>query len=66
MRVLMSRPLRPPSSSAEPSAPLPAPAALQVLDSAALFGGRDEVLIVHGGETYRLRRTRQGKLILTK
>jgi hemin uptake protein HemP len=36
------------------------------LESAALFGSRDEILIAHGGETYRLRRTRQGKLILTK
>ena len=36
------------------------------LDSATLFGAGDEVLIVHCGETYRLRRTRQGKLILTK
>ncbi len=36
------------------------------LESATLFGTRDEVLIAHGNETYRLRRTRQGKLILTK
>jgi len=36
------------------------------LDSAALLGSRDEVEIAHQGETYRLRRTRQGKLILTK
>jgi hemin uptake protein HemP len=36
------------------------------LDSAALLGARGEVEIVHQGETYRLRRTRQGKLILTK
>lgn len=36
------------------------------LDSAALLGSRGEVEITHQGETYRLRRTRQGKLILTK
>lgn len=36
------------------------------LDSKALLGSRDEVEIVHQGEIYRLRRTRQGKLILTK
>lgn len=36
------------------------------LDSAVLLGHRGEVDIVHQGETYRLRRTRQGKLILTK
>jgi len=37
-----------------------------VLDSAALLQNRAEVLIEHRGETYRLRQTRQGKLILTK
>jgi len=36
------------------------------LDSSVLLGNRDEVEISHQGETYRLRRTRQGKLILTK
>lgn len=36
------------------------------LDSAVLLGAKGEVEIAHEGETYRLRRTRQGKLILTK
>lgn len=40
--------------------------ALPPLDSADLLGGRPEVEIRHGGETYRLRQTRAGKLILTK
>jgi hemin uptake protein HemP len=31
-----------------------------------LFRGSQEILIVHNGETYRLRITRNGKLILTK
>jgi hemin uptake protein HemP len=31
-----------------------------------LFGGRDEILIRHGDDTYRLRITRTGKLILHK
>lgn len=31
-----------------------------------LFEGRQEILIAHGDETYRLRITRNGKLILTK
>lgn len=31
-----------------------------------LFRGRQEILIAHGDETYRLRLTRNGKLILTK
>ena len=36
------------------------------LHSDALFGNSDVVLIQHAGETYRLQRTRLGKLILTK
>lgn len=36
------------------------------LDSRALFAGSSEVVIVHGAEIYRLRLTRQNKLILTK
>lgn len=36
------------------------------IHSEALFLRGDEVLIAHQGEHYRLRRTRNGKLILTK
>lgn len=36
------------------------------LDSARLLQGKREVLIRHGGECYRLRHTRNDKLILTK
>ena len=36
------------------------------IDAGALFGSAQIVLIRHGGDTYRLCRTRQGKLILTK
>lgn len=36
------------------------------IDSAALLRGSREVLIRHGGEVYRLRHTRNDKLILTK
>lgn len=39
---------------------------LPPLDSQALFGGGSERLIVHEGTVYRLRRTRNGKLILHK
>jgi hemin uptake protein HemP len=35
-------------------------------NSKELLGDRLEVLIVHGDEVYRLRRTRQDKLILYK
>ena len=36
------------------------------IDSAALFAGSNELIIVHNGTPYRLRITRQDKLILTK
>ena len=42
------------------------PAAAGTVSSAALFGRRRELVIVHRGQTYRLRITRTDKLILTK
>ncbi|MBI2883877.1 MAG: hemin uptake protein HemP [Candidatus Methylomirabilis oxyfera] len=36
------------------------------IEIAALFQGDQELIIVHGGEEYLLRITRNGKLILTK
>jgi len=36
------------------------------ISSAELLAGGREILIDHSGETYRLRHTSQGKLILTK
>ena len=42
------------------------PAARESWRSEELLGERTEVLIVHGSEVYRLRRTRQDKLILYK
>jgi hemin uptake protein HemP len=42
------------------------PALRQRVQSAELFGTNREVVIEHAGEEYRLRLTRQGKLILTK
>ena len=50
--------------------PPAAPAILQtdeerIVDSRELLAGRDDLLIRHDGRLYRLRRTRQGKLILT-
>ncbi|WP_240233027.1 hemin uptake protein HemP [Devosia lacusdianchii] len=38
----------------------------KIITSAALFEGSGEVLILHNGVPYRLRITRQDKLILTK
>lgn len=37
----------------------------RILESRDLLGPRDDVLIRHEGRLYRLKRTRQGKLILT-
>jgi hemin uptake protein HemP len=42
------------------------PADLKRLSSEELIGSAREVLIRHAGFDYRLRITRQGKLILTK
>lgn len=53
-------------STSRPEVPRSSTEAPRPLDSAALLGSRGEVEIAHQGETYRLRRTRQGKLILTK
>lgn len=41
-------------------------ASRQRLHSTELLGTAREVIIEHSGEEYRLRLTRQGKLILTK
>lgn len=39
---------------------------VEEVDSARLLHGQREILIRHGSETYRLRHTRNDKLILTK
>lgn len=50
-----------------PQQPLkPDPLPLAALHSNELLQGRQEVLIEHAGEIYRLRVTRNGKLILHK
>lgn len=36
------------------------------IDSRTLFGQRDEIVIRHGDQVYRLKITRYGKLILNK
>jgi hemin uptake protein HemP len=54
-----SAPRLEPSSSAEAREE-------RTVRSDALLQGRSRVLITHNGETYQLRATRLGKLILTK
>ncbi|OGS91260.1 MAG: hypothetical protein A2Z95_02040 [Gallionellales bacterium GWA2_60_18] len=56
-----------PHPAAAPASPcMGSAAARRTLDSRTLFAGTDEVVITHGAETYRLRLTRQNRLILTK
>lgn len=43
-----------------------APETLPIVASADLFEGGREILIAHAGTYYRLKITRQGKLILNK
>lgn len=69
IRINMTTPADPRSRS-----PLPSDTASRVARDAAvrqrssrdLLGDGDRLLIEHAGETYVLRLTRQGKLILTK
>ena len=56
-------PVKTPQLPAPTSARVPGPVKIE---GAELFAGQREVLIVHHGEEYRLRITRQEKLILTK
>ncbi|MDX1653713.1 MAG: hemin uptake protein HemP [Candidatus Competibacteraceae bacterium] len=49
-------------SNPHPDSPAPPP----VIESRQLLKNADEVLIRHQGQFYRLRCTRQGRLILTK
>ncbi len=44
----------------------PAAETLPVLDSRELFAGRTEIVIAHDGALYRMKITRQNKLILNK
>lgn len=58
-----------PASTGSPPAPNPAsqsPAAGQALSFELLGQGQNEVLIAYRGQLYRLRATRNGKLILNK
>lgn len=65
--ILEPHSIRNPQFASRPS-PSPAPATIHdpAVDSQRLLQGRNEVLIRHGNEVYRLRHTRNDKLILTK
>jgi hemin uptake protein HemP len=51
--------------AAQPSDAVVQSGAGRVVESTDLLAGQSEVVIRHEGRTYRLRRTRLGKLILT-
>lgn len=57
-----AEPLRPPADSGNASDVQKQ----RAWSSEELFGSQREVTIVHGDQVYRLRQTRQGKLILYK
>lgn len=59
---------RQPHPSASPSTPESSSgeSPMPVFDSAGLLQGGREIMIRHGSECYRLRHTRNDKLILTK
>jgi hemin uptake protein HemP len=52
--------------SPTPAVAVGARATVAVLDSRRLLNGAREVVIAHGGALYRLRHTRNDKLILVK
>ena len=55
-----------PEHSMNPSEPDTASVAAADYESIELFGARTEITIRHDGSIYRLRVTRQGKLLLNK
>ncbi len=55
-----------PSAQQSPPEPQSGDSAMPVFDSAGLLQGGREIMIRHGSECYRLRHTRNDKLILTK
>lgn len=62
---LLERRIYPSAQQSTPE-PLSGDSAMPVFDSAGLLQGGREILIRHGSECYRLRHTRNDKLILTK
>ena len=50
----------------QPSSSVDAMPSVRTFDSGSLFGKEHEIRIAHDGQEYRLRVTRNGKLILTK
>lgn len=53
-------------STGRPASAVHAPSAALAVDSRVLLNGAREIEIVHGDKVYRLRHTRNDKLILVK
>ena len=49
-----------------PGLPRSKPDAVPEYDTGTLFAGRREIMIRHAGSDYRMKITKQGKLILNK
>lgn len=62
---LLERQIHPSAPQSTPE-PLPGDSAMPMFDSVGLLQGGREIMIRHGSECYRLRHTRNDKLILTK
>ena len=65
-RAMSSMPAQPCAASNFPAAPGGPMLLPGVIPTDSLFQGRHEILICHNGEHYRLRITKNAKLILTK
>jgi hemin uptake protein HemP len=63
---MTSEPARPTPPTNDLPQQLPLPANTPVWKSETLLDGKPEAAILHEGQVYRLRCTRQGKLILYK
>jgi len=63
---MIEKEIEPVLASRETLPPLPPRNDGRVIDSRTLFGQAREIRIAHNGESYSLRMTRLGKLILTK
>lgn len=63
---IATQPLPSADISVRTNAPAQVGPARREFDSRTLFGEAQEVRIEHFGQEYRLRQTRNGKLILTK
>ncbi|OTP69524.1 hemin uptake protein HemP [Caballeronia sordidicola] len=62
----IARPRTAPVTTARPASAVPTESGERTLRSDALLQGQSHISIMHNGETYQLRATRLGKLILTK